>query len=240
MGLGAIDYGFDAEVVNFERNVGVTGWRMDVAPRVGFDWSAPGFFVRPSAGYRYTQYSLKDAVPGTDESPTRSLPLASLDAGLVFERTAGSHGQRRMTLEPRALYLYAPFREQSNLPLFDTGPARSEPGAAVPRQSLRGRRSRQRRQPDRLRPHQPSVRRRQRRAVPRGERRPGLLLRKAARGVAGRARGHARHLGLHRAGLVVRVQELERRSRPAMESRRHPQRAFAVPPAISPDGDHGS
>ena len=26
-----------------------------------------------------------------------------------------------MTLEPRALYLYAPFREQSDLPLFDTG-----------------------------------------------------------------------------------------------------------------------
>ena len=121
LGLGAIDYGFDAELVNFERNVGVTGWRMDVAPRVGFDWSAPGFFVRPSGGFRYTQYSLENNDPGTDDSPTRSLPFASLDAGLVFERTAGSRGQRRMTLEPRALYLYAPFREQSELPLFDTG-----------------------------------------------------------------------------------------------------------------------
>ena len=48
LGQGAIDYGFDAEFVNFERNLGVTGWRMDVAPRVGIDWSAPGFFVRPS------------------------------------------------------------------------------------------------------------------------------------------------------------------------------------------------
>ena len=85
-GPGAIDYGFDAEFVNFERNIGVTGWRMDVAPRVGLDWSAPGYFVRPSAGYRYTQYSLKDQAPGTDDSPTRSLPFASLDAGLVFER----------------------------------------------------------------------------------------------------------------------------------------------------------
>ncbi len=121
LGLGAVDYGFDSEFVNFERNLGVTGWRMDVAPRAGFDWSAPGFFVRPSAGYRYTQYSLENAAPGTDDSPTRSLPFASLDAGLVFERTAGSHGQRRMTLEPRALYLYTPFREQSDLPLFDTG-----------------------------------------------------------------------------------------------------------------------
>ncbi len=121
MAQAAIDYGFDAEFVNFERNLGVTGWRMDVAPRVGFDWSAPGFFVRPSAGYRYTQYGLKDEAPGTDDSPTRSLPFASLDAGLVFERTAGSHGQRRMTLEPRALYLYTPYRDQSQLPLFDTG-----------------------------------------------------------------------------------------------------------------------
>jgi LPS-assembly protein len=120
-GLGAIDYGFDAEVVNFERNIGVTGWRADIAPRIGFDWSAPGFFVRPSAGYRYTQYSLHDVAPGTDDSPTRSLPFASLDAGLVFERPSGSHGQRRLTLEPRALYLYTPFREQDDLPLFDTG-----------------------------------------------------------------------------------------------------------------------
>jgi LPS-assembly protein len=120
-GLGAIDYGFDAEVVNFERDTGVTGWRADLAPRIGFDWSAPGFFLRPSAGYRYTQYSLRDVAPGTDESPTRSLPFASLDAGLVFERPTGSHGQRRVTLEPRALYLYTPYRDQSSLPLFDTG-----------------------------------------------------------------------------------------------------------------------
>jgi LPS-assembly protein len=120
-GLGAINYGFDAEVVNFERNIGVTGWRADVAPRFGADWSAPGFFVRPSAGYRYTQYSLRDVAPGTDDSPTRSLPFASLDAGLVFERPSGSHGQRRLTLEPRALYLYTPFRDQDDLPLFDTG-----------------------------------------------------------------------------------------------------------------------
>jgi LPS-assembly protein len=118
---GAIDYGFDGEVVNFDRDVGVTGWRADIAPRAGFDWSGPGYFVRPSAGYRYTQYSLHDAAAGTDDSPSRSLPFASLDAGLVFERASGSRGQRRLTLEPRALYLFTPFRKQDDLPLFDTG-----------------------------------------------------------------------------------------------------------------------
>ncbi len=57
--------------MNFERNVGVTGWRLDVAPRMGLDWSAPGYFVRPSVGYRYTQYSLRDQAPGADDSRRR-------------------------------------------------------------------------------------------------------------------------------------------------------------------------
>ena len=118
---GTIDYGFDAEFVNFDRDVGTTGWRADIAPRAGLDWSAPGYFVRPTIGYRYTQYSLDHADPGVDDAPRRSLPFATVDAGLLFERDSGSHGQRRMTLEPRALYLYTPFREQSELPLFDTG-----------------------------------------------------------------------------------------------------------------------
>jgi hypothetical protein len=59
---------------------------MDTAPRVGFDWSAPGFFVRPTAGYRYTQYGLKDQAPAPT-IPHPFLPFASLDAGLVFERS---------------------------------------------------------------------------------------------------------------------------------------------------------
>ena len=33
----------------------------------------------------------------------------------------GSHDQRRVTLEPRMLYLYVPYRNQNDLPIFDTG-----------------------------------------------------------------------------------------------------------------------
>ena len=38
----------------------------------------------------------------------------------MLERAAGSHGQRLQTLEPRVKYLYVPFREQDDLPVFDT------------------------------------------------------------------------------------------------------------------------
>jgi LPS-assembly protein len=41
----------------------------------------------------------------------------------VFERLSGSRQDRLQTLEPRLLYLYVPYRDQSDLPNFDTGVA---------------------------------------------------------------------------------------------------------------------
>ncbi|HEX7417676.1 MAG TPA: LPS assembly protein LptD [Steroidobacteraceae bacterium] len=118
---GALTYGFDSEVVDFQKSGdAVTGWRIDAKPRVGLDWSAPGYFLRPSAGWRFTQYALEDAAPGTARAPSRELPTATLDTGLIFERPSGEFGQRRLTLEPRLLYTYTPYRNQDGLPLFDT------------------------------------------------------------------------------------------------------------------------
>jgi LPS-assembly protein len=76
--------------------------------------------VRPSASWRYTRYELDNAPAGVDESPSRTLPTANFDTGLFFERLAGSQNQRLITLEPRLLYTYTPYRDQDALPLFDT------------------------------------------------------------------------------------------------------------------------
>ena len=128
-------YGFQSEIVNFNRpvipqnchpfingpNECVTGLRVDAMPGVSLNFDAPGYFVRPGIAYRITQYELQNTDPGQDDAPLRNLPIASFDTGLIFERTAGSHDQRLITLEPRMLYLYVPYRNQDQLPLFDTG-----------------------------------------------------------------------------------------------------------------------
>jgi LPS-assembly protein len=111
-------YGFDSEVVDFTRAVGVTGWRLDVMPRLGFDLDDAGYFVRSTLAWRYTQYELDHTGVGVDRSPSRTLPIYSFDTGLRFERPAGD--DRTLTLEPRVLYLYAPYRDQDQLPVFDT------------------------------------------------------------------------------------------------------------------------
>ena len=53
--------------------------------------------------------------------PNVVVPIASLDGGLVFERPWKAFGTDFIqTLEPRAFYVYIPFRNQNELPVFDT------------------------------------------------------------------------------------------------------------------------
>jgi len=55
---------------------------------------------------------------------TRNVPIASLDSGLFFERDfAWRDSNFRQTLEPRAYYLFVPYRAQDDIPNFDSGVA---------------------------------------------------------------------------------------------------------------------
>lgn len=54
-------------------------------------------------------------------SSSRTVPTFSLDSGLIFERDANYFGRAfRQTLEPRAYYVYTPYRNQSMLPNYDS------------------------------------------------------------------------------------------------------------------------
>ena len=113
-------YGFDGELVYFDRDVGVTGWRLDAAPQIDLPIERPGWFITPRVILEHTRYELENVEPGQAKDPTRTLPIASLDTGMILERTTGSSRGRIQTLEPRILYVHIPHREQSDLPVFDT------------------------------------------------------------------------------------------------------------------------
>jgi len=113
-------YGLDAEMVYFDRDVGVTGWRFNAAPEISLPIKNPGWFVTPAVGVDFTHYVLENTLVGQDENLNRTVPTASLDAGLYLERQMKFNKQRVQTLEPRLLYVHVPHREQSGLPVFDT------------------------------------------------------------------------------------------------------------------------
>ena len=101
------------------------GNRLDVQPWVRFPFGGNAWFVTPQLAWRYTRYDGLDGQPvaefGRPASASRSLPIASLDAGAYFERNFQWHGGDYIqTLEPRLYYLRVPYRDQDALPIFDT------------------------------------------------------------------------------------------------------------------------
>ncbi len=116
-----LEFAVSSEVTNFLREVGPSGVRADLSPELRWSVREAGYFFEPAVGYHFTQYDLQNAAVGDPSTPTRTLPYASLDTGLVFERDTGAQGQRTQTLEPRLVYSYVPYRNQNELPIFDTG-----------------------------------------------------------------------------------------------------------------------
>lgn len=121
--------GLNAEAVRFQHNEFAGGTRMDLKPFVSMPLQGASWYIKPTLAWRYTGYKLDqefatDPLYGgsySDTSPSRSLPIASLDAGMFFDRDTKIKGERYLhTLEPRLYYLNVPYRNQDGLPTFDT------------------------------------------------------------------------------------------------------------------------
>ncbi|HEY5000098.1 MAG TPA: LPS-assembly protein LptD [Usitatibacter sp.] len=117
-------YGFDwqwaSELSNFRHPVLPNGQRFIAYPSVAYPMRQGYGYIIPKIGYNFTRYNMDQNSSGL-ESASRGLPIASLDAGLFFDRPA-TWGARAFTqtLEPRLFYLDIPFRDQTKLPNFTT------------------------------------------------------------------------------------------------------------------------
>jgi LPS-assembly protein len=123
------------------------GSRVDVKPWISMPLEGSSWYITPTLAWRYTGYKLNSDLadqlalfratggvintPTTpaqvaalrDDSPSRSVPIGSLDAGLYFDRETSLGGKSYLqTIEPRLFYLRVPYEDQSDLPLFDTRP----------------------------------------------------------------------------------------------------------------------
>lgn len=111
--------GFTGEFVNFSLDDAVEGQRLDLSPYLRFLRDEIGWYYGARADFRMTQYQLSGVTAGQDREPQRALGIFSADGGLRFERrTAGGQLQ---TLEPQAYYLHVPYKDQNDLPIFDSG-----------------------------------------------------------------------------------------------------------------------
>lgn len=109
-----------SEWVQFEHDDSskTTGSRLHIAPTLSWPLLSSAAYIRPAVQLNYTRYNVQGGNGNATDTSSRSLMVSSLDSGLLLERRLDNG--LLQTLEPRLFYLYAPFRDQSTLPVFDS------------------------------------------------------------------------------------------------------------------------
>ncbi len=108
----------------FQHQSRIEGDRFIAEQSIAYPLRGAAWFMTPKVSLLGTWYQLHDLDnhPGyTDKNPSRVTPSMSVDTGLIFERNTAWFGRAaRQTLEPRMYYTFTPYRNQDDIPIFDT------------------------------------------------------------------------------------------------------------------------
>ena len=119
------DWSVDGDYTAFQADQSLTGQpnaqRVFGLDQVSYPMIAPVGFITPKLQLHTSGYQFDSALSSGAQSANSTVPTLSLDTGLVFERNTSLFGHSYVqTLEPRAFYVYTPYIDQSQLPLYDT------------------------------------------------------------------------------------------------------------------------
>jgi LPS-assembly protein len=118
MGLTFAGYG---EYAYFRQPTLTTGQRAYIWPTVAWTRQGAAWSFTARTGAHLREYDLNEVRPGVPGSQGYAIPTTSVDGSLVFEREWEIAGRSVVqTLEPRAFYVYVPYRNQNDAPVFDT------------------------------------------------------------------------------------------------------------------------
>lgn len=100
----------------------VEGSRLNVMPTVSMPLTRSYGYIIPSLSYYNTNYTLTNAgINGYAASPSIDVPIVNVDSSLYFDRNIHWHNQTySQTLSPRLFYLYVPYQNQNDIPIFDS------------------------------------------------------------------------------------------------------------------------
>ena len=122
-----LELGFETELNRFQNppdgvtSARPTGLRAHLLGSLSWPHITPSWTLTPKVSFNAASYSLDEPLADYRQRASRLVPTASLDSAWVLEKNTRWFGRDvRQTLEPRLLYVYTPFRDQSRLPNFDS------------------------------------------------------------------------------------------------------------------------
>jgi len=116
---------FAGEFVNFSHPTLVNATRLVINPSASYPLvSTPAYYVTPKVALHSAYYTMGANNTGALSTLSSTVPILSVDSGVAFEREGNMFNNGYVqTLEPRAFYVYVPYKDQSQLPNFDTAQA---------------------------------------------------------------------------------------------------------------------
>jgi LPS-assembly protein len=119
------DWAIDGDFTQFEsdrlRTLQPNAQRVYSQLQISRPLLGPAGFLTPKLQLHSAHYQFDANVASGTRAAESTIPTFSLDSGLVFERETAFRGRQLLqTLEPRAFYVYTPYRDQSDLPNYDT------------------------------------------------------------------------------------------------------------------------
>jgi LPS-assembly protein len=100
-----------------------SGSRFSLTPSITIPISETYGYIKPKFSTNIRSYNLNNLNNSSNyKSQNIITPIMSLDGGMYFDRSINIFNQNYTnTLEPRLYYVYIPYKDQSSLPIFDTG-----------------------------------------------------------------------------------------------------------------------
>jgi len=97
------------------------GTRLNIKPSISYPVTSNWGFIKPKLSYQMTDYTQKSQLTSLEQSISRKTPILTIDSGLFFDRVVQwSDKSYTHSLSPRFFYSYIPYKEQSQINLFDT------------------------------------------------------------------------------------------------------------------------
>ena len=145
LNVGGFDFSVDGDLTRFESNrdyecLNGTSYRSACAPnadravalaQISRPFTTPFGYLTPKFQLNSRSYQFSGGLPTSNPFYTGhegqrgasvSVPTFSLDAGVAYEKSTRLFDRAWVqTLEPRAFYVYTPYRDQNYLPNYDSG-----------------------------------------------------------------------------------------------------------------------
>ncbi len=123
--LPGVNFDWQAQYAHFRNDQAAIrdADRIHLEPRLVAPFITPAFELTAEASLLYTYYqqSAADTATQVASSVSRSIPKVRLHSRLNLEREYDWFGETGLqTFEPQLQYLYIPYRDQSNIGLYDT------------------------------------------------------------------------------------------------------------------------